>query len=114
MEPTEKDIEAARVEAKGEKIFKTEVAIGDESIFLIFKKPARAEFHRYLDKISEKDAKTAAIIRNQETFVLGCALWPAAAELKAMFAEHYTLATKLADECFKVASEEAKASTQGL
>lgn len=114
IEPTEKDIETARAAAAGEKIFKSEVTVEDDTFYAIFKKPSKTEFHRYLDKIGEKDAKTAAITRSQETFVIGCLLWPTAAEMKAHFAENYTLATKLSDECFKVAAGEAKASTQGL
>lgn len=114
IEPTDKDIDAARAAANGEKIFKARVTIGDEEIYAIFKKPSRAEFHRYLDKIGDKDAKTAAITRTQELFVTSCTMWPSASDLKILFSEHYTLATKLSDECFKVAAGDAKATTEGL
>lgn len=113
-EPSEKDIEAARAAAKSGKIFKATVSVDGEEIFAIFEKPSKPEFHRYLDKIGEKDIKTAAITRAQETFVTSCVLWPSKDDLKVLFSEHYTLATNLAEQCFKVAAGDAKATTEGL
>lgn len=113
-EPTDKDINDARAAAEGAKLYRTIVAAGDAEVTLLFKKPSKAEFHRFLDAVGAKDAKAAAITRAQETFVLSCRLWPEAAELKQLFAEFYTLGTHLSEEIVKVAAGDAKATTEGL
>lgn len=114
IEPSEKDIEAARAAAGGEKIYKATVTVDGEEFYALFKKVPRAEFYRYLDKIGDRSANTAAVVRAQETLILSCALWPSKEDLKTLFAEHYSFATRLADQCFNAAQGEAKATHEGL
>lgn len=110
--PTESDVLDAQEAAKGRKVYKLEVTIGDETYYLIAAKPKKVDFQRLMTET--KDAPPAKAMRAQENFVLSCRLWPEEKQVKDLFEDEFALGNAFGAELIAKLGLDAKATSSLL
>jgi hypothetical protein len=113
MEPTEKDIEEAKLAAGGRDLHQIEVEDGDAGIIILACAPSRVEWMKYVhDLTSTEDVNKKA--QAGENAVLAASKWPDRAVIKDFFQQKFGALPDVLNELSKLVGADAKVRSKKL